>query len=86
MQTAVNVYPDAPEALINLANVAIRQKDLLKAESLLERAGDSAEALNTRAVVAIIQGRYAEAEKLLDAAAQKGLDVTKNCEAIKLLR
>lgn len=86
MQTAVNVYPDAPEALINLANVAIRQKDLLKAESLLERAGDSAETLNTRAVVAIIQGRYAEAEKLLDAAAQQGLDVTKNREAIKLLR
>jgi len=86
MQQAVNIYPDAPEALVNLANIAIRQKDLLKAESLLERAGDSGEALNTRAVVAIIQGRYAEAEKLLDAAAQKGLDVTKNLKALEQLK
>ena len=86
MQTAVNVYPDAPEALINLANVAIRQKDLLKAESLLERAGDSAEALNTRAVVAIIQGRYADAQRLLQSAAQKGLDVSANLKALELLK
>ena len=86
MQTAVNVYPDAPEALINLANVAIRQKDLLKAESLLDRAGDSAEAQNARAVIAIIQKRYADAERLLSDAAQKGLDVSKNREAIQLLK
>lgn len=86
MQTAVNVYPDAPEALINLANVAIRQKDLLKAESLLERAGDSAEALNTRAVVAIIQGRYADAQRLLQSAAQKGLDVSANLKALEQLK
>ena len=85
MQTAVNVYPDAPEALINLANVAIRQKDLLKAETLLERAGDSGEALNARAVVAILQQRYDDAERLLNQAAQLGLDVTKNREAIKTL-
>ena len=85
MQTSVNVYPDDPQALLNLANVAIRQRDLLKAESLLERAGDSAQALNTRAVVAIIQQRYDDAERLLQQAAQKGLDVTKNMEAIKLL-
>ena len=85
MQTAVNIYPDAPEALINLANVAIRQKDLLKAESLLERAGDSGEAQNARAVIAIIQKRYADAERLLQSAAQKGVDVSKNLEAIKLL-
>ena len=86
MQTAVNIYPDAPEALINLANVAIRQKDLLKAESLLDRAGDSAEALNARAVIAIIQKRYADAERLLSDAAKKGLDVSKNREAIQLLK
>lgn len=86
MQTAVNIYPDAPEALLNLANVAIRQKDLLKAESLLERAGDSAEALNSRAVIAIIQKRYDEAEGLLQQAAAKGLDVTKNLEAISILK
>lgn len=86
MQTAVNVYPDAPEALINLANVAIRQKDLLKAESLLDRAGDSAEAENARAVIAIIQKRYADAERLLGDAARKGLDVSRNLEAIQLLK
>ena len=86
MQTAVNIYPDAPEALINLANVAIRQKDLLKAESLLDRAGDSAEAQNARAVIAIIQKRYADAERLLSDAAKKGLDVSKNREAIQLFK
>lgn len=85
MQQAVNVYPDAPEALVNLANVAIRQRDLLKAESLLERAGDSAEALNTRAVIAIIQQRYDDANTLLQQAAAKGLDVSKNMEAISIL-
>lgn len=86
LQTAVNIYPDDPQALVNLANVAIRQKDLLKAESLLERAGDSAEALNSRAVIAIIQKRYDEAESLLQQAAAKGLDVSKNLEAIKILK
>ena len=86
MQQAVNIYPDAPEALVNLANIAIRQKDLLKAESLLERAGDSGEAQNARAVVAIIQKRYADAERLLNSATQKGLDVSKNREAIKILK
>lgn len=86
MQTAVNVYPDDPQALVNLANVAIRQKDLLKAESLLERAGDSAEALNARAVIAIVQQRYDEAEALLNKAAAKGLDVSKNLEAISILK
>ena len=82
MQTAVNIYPDSPEANLNLANVAIRQKDLLKAETLLDKAGDSAEADQTRAVLAILQQRYDDASRLLDKAAQKGLDVTKNREAI----
>ena len=86
MQTAVNIYPDDPQALVNLANVAIRQKDLLKAESLLERAGDSAEALNSRAVIAIIQQRYDDATSLLQQAAAKGLDVSKNLEAISILK
>ena len=71
---------------MNLANVAIRQHDLLKAESLLERAGDSAEAINARAVIAIIQERYADAEQLLQQAAAKGLDVSKNMEAISILK
>jgi len=86
LQQAVNIYPDDPVANLNLANVAIRQKDLLKAETLLERAGDSAEALNARAVIAIIQKRYDEAERLLTAAERKGLDVAKNREAIRILK
>ncbi len=85
LQQAVNIYPDDPVANLNLANVAIRQKDVFKAETLLERAGDSAEALNARAVVAILQQRYADADALLNQAAQRGLDVTKNREAVKLL-
>ncbi|MBR3080713.1 MAG: DUF3868 domain-containing protein [Prevotella sp.] len=85
MQTAVNIYPDSPEANLNLANVAIRQKDLLKAETLLDKAGDSAEADNARAVLAILQQRYADAGRLLNQAAQKGLDVSKNREAIEVL-
>lgn len=82
LQTAVNVYPDDPVANLNLANVAIRQKDLLKAETLLDKAGDSAEALQSRAVVAILQQHYDEAERLLAAAERKGLDVTVNRAAI----
>jgi hypothetical protein len=85
MQQAVNIYPDDPVANLNLANIAIRQRDILKAETLLERAGDSAEALNARAAVAIIEKRYADAETLLKKAEQKGLDVSKNWEAIRLL-
>lgn len=86
LQTAVNVYPDDPTANLNLANVAIRQKDLLKAETLLSKAGDSAEALQTRAVLCILQEKYEEAGRLLDQAAQKGLDVSKNREAIDKLK
>ena len=82
LQTAVNLYPDSTVAIINLANVAIRQHDMLKAETLLERAGDSAEADNARAVVAIIRERYDEAEDFLNAAERKGLDVTVNRAAL----
>ena len=86
IQTAVNIYPDAPEALINLANVAMHQKDLLKAETLLQRAGDSAEADFARGVLATLQGRYADAERLFDTVSRKGIDVSKNLDAIKLLK
>ena len=85
LQQAVNIYPDDPVANLNLANVAIRQRDLLKAETLLEHADNSAEAQSARAVVAILQQRYVEAEALLQKAAQLELDVTKNREAIKTL-
>ncbi len=86
LQTAVNIYPDDPVANLNLANVAIRQKDLLKAETLLDKAGDSAEALQSRAVLNIIRGQYDAAERYLNQAEQKGLDVSKNRAAIKELK
>lgn len=85
LQTAVNIYPDDPVANLNLANVAIRQKDLLKAETLLDKAGDSGEALQSRAVVRILQEKYDEATSLLDQAEAKGIDVSKNREAIKAM-
>ncbi len=85
MQTALNYYPEDEAVNLNLANVALSQHDLLKAETLLERAGSSAEADNARAVIAIVQKRYDDARRLLDAARQKGLDVSKNLEAIEVL-
>ena len=86
LQTAFNLYPDDPAANLNLANVAIRQKDLLKAETLLDRAGDSAEADNARAVLAILREQYDDAERWLNRAEQKGLDVSRNRDAIRELR
>ena len=86
LQTAVNVYPDDPVANLNLANVAIRQKDLQKAATLLEKAGESGEAYQSRAVLAILQERYADAAALLDKAEQKGVNVSKNREAIGKLK
>lgn len=78
MQTAVNLYPDNAEAAINLANIALQQNDLLKAETLLEHAGDSAEADNARAILYMKQGKWAEAQTALDSAKEKGLDVSDN--------
>jgi len=85
MQTALLYYPDDPIVNLNLANVALSQHDLLKAETLLERAGNSPEADNARAVVAIVQQRYDDAHRLLDAAEAQHLNVTKNREAINTL-
>ena len=86
LQQTVIVYPDDPAANLNLAYAAIRARDLLKASTLLERAGDSGEALQSRAVVAMLQKRYADAGRLLDEAAEKGIDVSRNREALQKLR
>jgi len=83
MQIAANVYPDSTVALINLANVALRQKDTLKAETLLMRAGDSGAAENARAVLYMQQQRWPEAEAALDRAEKKGIDVSANRKTIK---
>ena len=85
MQTSLNFYPDDEAANINLANVAIQQHDLLKAETLLQHAGNGSAAENARAVLCIIRGQYDEATRHLDNAERLGLNVSRNREAIKLL-
>ena len=86
IQTAVNLYPENAPAAINLANIALRQDDLLKAETLLERAGDSAEAHNARAILYMKQGRWAEAEAALQAAEQLGMDVSVNKQTLEEMK
>ena len=83
MQTAVNLYPENKEAAINLANIALRQNDTLKAETLLEHAGDSAEAENARAILYMQQKRYADAEQALQRAQAKGMDVKVNLQTLQ---
>ena len=86
MQTAVNLYPENKEAAINLANIALRQNDTLKAETLLEHAGDSAEAENARAILYMQQKRYADAEAALQRAQAKGMDVKANLQTLQEMR
>ena len=86
LQTAVNLYPENKEAVINLANIALRQNDTLKAETLLEHAGDSAEAENARAILYMQQGKLDDAEAALRRAQAKGMDVTANLETLQNMR
>jgi len=85
MQTSLNYYPDDEAVNLNLANVALSQHDILKAQTLLERAGNGAAAENARAVIDIVNGNYEEAARHLDNAERLGLNVSRNREAIKLL-
>ena len=85
MQTALNFYPDDESVNVNLANVALSQHDILKAETLLQHAGTGAAAQNARAVIAIVKGNYDLARRLLDSARQQGLDVSRNLRAIEIL-
>ena len=85
MQTSLNFYPDDEAVNLNLANVALSQHDVLKAQTLLERAGNGAAAENARAVIDIVNGNYEEATRHLDNAERLGLNVSRNREAIKLL-
>lgn len=86
LQTALNFYPDSAAIAINMANVALRQDDLLKAETLLQRAGDSAEAENARAILYMKQRRYAEAAEALKRAKAKGMNVEANEQTLKELK
>ena len=86
IQTAVNLYPENAEATVNLANIALQQNDLLKAETLLQHGGDSGAAENARAVLYMKQGKLAEAEAALDRAQAKGTDVTGNRQTLQEMK
>ena len=86
MQRALIQYPDSAVAVINVANIALREGDVLKAETLLKQAGESAEAWQARAVVYILRKQYDEAEAALDKAQALGADVTRNRQAIQQLK
>ena len=85
MQTALNYYPDDEAVNLNLAVVALSQRDILKAQTLLEHAGDGAAAENARAVIDIVNGNYVAAAQHLDNAERQKLDVSKNRKAIEQL-
>ena len=85
MQTTLNYYPEDETANVNLAAVALAQQDILKAQTLLEHAGNGGAAEKLRAVIDIVQGNYDSAKRHLDAAERQGINVAKNREAIRLL-
>ena len=86
MQQTLNYYPEDEAVNTNLAAVALSQRDLLKAETLLKQAGNGAAAENNRAVVDIIKGNYESAARHLDNAERQGFNVKKNREAIEKLK
>ena len=86
MQMGVNYYPEDETANMNLAVVAIQQRDLLKAETLLQNSGNGPVAENSRAVLCILRGQFDEAARHLDNAERQGLDVSKNRQAIEILK
>ena len=86
MQTALNVYPESTEAAVNLANIALRHDDLLKAETLLEHAGDGVEAENARAILYMKQQRWTEAEIALRRAEAGGMDESENFQTLQEMR
>ena len=83
LQIAQSLYPDSTALSISLANIALQQDDLQKAEALLQRAGDDAKADNARAILYIKQRRYAEAEEALKRAQAKGLNVDTNLNTLQ---
>ena len=86
LQQALLQNPDSTVAMLNVANIALREGDVLRAETLLQRAGDSAQAWQARGVAHILRGRYDEAAAALDKAEALGADVSRNREAIEKLK
>lgn len=73
LRTAGRLYPDDAEANLNVAIIALQQRDLPTAEAHLQKSGDSVEAQHARGVLALLQGRIADAAPLLEAAAAAGV-------------
>lgn len=78
-ETALRLYPDAPEANLNAAVAALQADELARASRYLERAGDFPEATYARGILAAKQFDYDKALPLLEAAEKAG--VTQSADA-----
>ncbi|MDE7236432.1 MAG: hypothetical protein K2N66_01250 [Paramuribaculum sp.] len=67
------MYPDAPEANLNMANIALGRGELDRAAKYLERAADSPAKTYTQGLILARRGDYTAALPLIEAASQAGL-------------
>lgn len=86
LQTSYNLYPDSTAAVVNLAQLALQQDDLLKAETLLQSAGDGGYAENARAILYMKRRQWDEAEAALSRAEQRGFNVMLNRSVLEGLK
>lgn len=72
-EVAASMYPDAPEANLNMANIALGRNELDRAAKYLERAADSPAKTYTQGLLLARRGDYTAALPLIEAASQAGL-------------
>lgn len=72
--TAVNLFPEDPDANLNAAVAALDEGDLDRAEGYIAKAGTSATAMYTAGVIAARRGDTDKAISLLRKAEQGGMD------------
>lgn len=72
-EVAASMYPDAPEANLNMANIALGRGELDRAAKYLERAADSPAKTYTQGLILARRGDYTAALPLIEAASQAGL-------------
>lgn len=83
---AVRLFPHDETANLNAALVAIGEKNYIRAERYLEKAGNSAEAIHACGVLCLMTGRYDEAETLLKQAAGAGIKgAVQNLKQLKMV-
>lgn len=83
IDVALTVYPQAEEARICAANVALRAGDVATARMHLAQAGQSPEADNARGCLELLSDNMAAARKYFDRAAKAGnAEARKNLELI----